>query len=522
MSGCAVKAMLSASTGRAKKPTVVIVHQIHDWAGRANQLKNPDLKYLGEPYLWKITSEGVRYKDSYASKNGEWIGASGIPNGRPINLFNGVDSLSATPAVFPRFANPFSDAAVAATKTAIAHIQTTDRASADKLSSILKTGGSDASIGLQFSRVFEDGKVGFAGSLSTSDGGQIPVRVLSGLPNPIWWPKQQVLDRVPGGATESPVLRTVVVDQPKDVVKCRKARKSAQQAFVPWTCGCGKVYKHGNISKRAVTHRSKCITPTPPNNPINHNIPYQHAKPRRPSPSDSEDDEDEEKSDEDAVNDVKEVESDDEGDIESNGGAEAAAKAGPDLGSSAEDAGKTPDGKADPDRSVSEGSRSVGRPKRKQAIECQQTMNGASKRRRKSASNAPSAVDGKASSPDAAALERCKGVETGLLCGVCKIELFDADECLECTSLSPACERQYHAACVQKVFGHLYPTLRMPQPRNSTWRSALMCAPRACLRPGSCLDRPFLPAATAGPTRISPMTPTAGRALILGNAIFVN
>ena len=49
-------------------------------------------------------------------------------------------------------------------------------------------------------------------------------------------------------------------------------------------------------------------------------------------------------------------------------------------------------------------------------------------------------------------LERCNGVDTGLLSGVCRIELFGADECLECTSLSPACERQSHAACVQRVF----------------------------------------------------------------------
>ncbi len=49
----------------------------------------------------------------------------------------------------------------------------------------------------------------------------------------------------------------------------------------------------------------------------------------------------------------------------------------------------------------------------------------------------------------AAALECYKGVET-------RIELFDADECLECTSLSPACERMYHSVCVQKVFGNSF------------------------------------------------------------------
>jgi hypothetical protein len=147
---------------------------------------------------------------------------------------------------------------------------------------------------------------------------------------------------------------------------------------------------------------------------------------------------------------------------------------------------KTPDGKADPDRSVMQGSSGVGRPKRKQAI-----VTEAVKRQR--ANCALSTVDEQESSPDAAALELWRAVDTGLLCEVCKKEVFDEDTCLECTSLSPACDRQYHAACVKKQFGHLYSTLIIPQPFESTWRCMVCsdmcatCVPAAKILPGQAL-----------------------------------
>ena len=81
---------------------------------------------------------------------------------------------------------------------------------------------------------------------------------------------------------------------------------------------------------------------------------------------------------------------------------------------------------------------------------------------------APQAPD----TPSTAALLLQEHVASGLVCGVCKVELFDTDECLECTSKVPDCERQYHATCVVTGFGKLYSQkeLKMPQPRQSKWR----------------------------------------------------
>ena len=64
----------------------------------------------------------------------------------------------------------------------------------------------------------------------------------------------------------------------------------------------------------------------------------------------------------------------------------------------------------------------------------------------------------------------------------------------------------------------------VPQPRNSTWRCMVCfdvcatCVPAAKILPG----RAFLRAVTAEPAHISPMTPTPGMSLVLGNVIFVN
>jgi len=69
----------------------------------------------------------------------------------------------------------------------------------------------------------------------------------------------------------------------------------------------------------------------------------------------------------------------------------------------------------------------------------------------------------------------------GLLCGVCQGEVKTSDARLECTSLRPNCEREYHHACVIGQFGHLYRTkeVAVPQTRDSRWRCMVcsdMCA----------------------------------------------
>jgi hypothetical protein len=93
--------------------------------------------------------------------------------------------------------------------------------------------------------------------------------------------------------------------------------------------------------------------------------------------------------------------------------------------------------------------------------------------------------------PEPTALKLRRGVASGLLCGICKFELFDTDACLECTSWQPRCERQYHVACVRAQFGHMYTgqQLQCPQPRKSTWRCmacsnvCATCVPAAWIKP---------------------------------------
>ncbi len=63
-------------------------------------------------------------------------------------------------------------------------------------------------------------------------------------------------------------------------------------------------------------------------------------------------------------------------------------------------------------------------------------------------------------------------VAAGVVCGVCKVEVKDSDMRLECTSLRPDCQREYHATCVVAKFRHLYRTkqLEVPQDEKSKWR----------------------------------------------------
>ena len=76
------------------------------------------------------------------------------------------------------------------------------------------------------------------------------------------------------------------------------------------------------------------------------------------------------------------------------------------------------------------------------------------------------------SDPSAAALQLRQEVEVGLRCGSCLVELVESDVCIECTSLQPDCQRQYHTACILTHYSHLYTRsqLRMPQPNKSKWR----------------------------------------------------
>jgi hypothetical protein len=78
-----------------------------------------------------------------------------------------------------------------------------------------------------------------------------------------------------------------------------------------------------------------------------------------------------------------------------------------------------------------------------------------------------------------------KQVASGMVCGVCKVELKDSDTRLECKSLRPACQRVYHATCVANKFRHLYHTkqLAVPQDVKAKWRCmacsdiCAVCAP---------------------------------------------
>ena len=271
--GDVVSAMLSASKS-GKPPIVVIVRDIHDWAARANAAKNPYLKHIRDPHAWKISPSspglhpGLLYKDSYKSR--DWLGADGVPDGRPVDLFIDNPTLSSRPSLFPRFRNPFSASVTAATQTAIKTIRPINPLCADKLASVLASGGSDSSLGLSYKREFKNGEIGFPGFLETSNGGPVKVRVLAGLPAELWgWSKSRArpasmpvigssISAVPAPVANKPAV--ILTDEPPTVErKARRGQGDGKSVF-PWICSCGKGYKSGLDSKRAVTHRARCVS----------------------------------------------------------------------------------------------------------------------------------------------------------------------------------------------------------------------------------------------------------------------
>jgi hypothetical protein len=255
--GDVVKAMLSASHG--KKPIVVIVRDIHDWSTNYNNVKNPHLKYLTDPHQWKLTPRqnsrpAVLYKDDYSSK--VWLGANGVPEGRPLELFDEKAQFPLShPVRMPRFANPFSDSVNNSTHLAIKQLQSLYPDSAKSITSVLNSGGSDESLGLRFTREFANGHVGFPGTLATSAGTLVQVRVLADLPAKLWgWRDARGSVSVVAPSITNAVAETKVIDRPQP----RKARVSqAKQAQrVSWVCACKKTYLSGEDSKRAKEHRS--------------------------------------------------------------------------------------------------------------------------------------------------------------------------------------------------------------------------------------------------------------------------
>ena len=113
-----------------------MLSQIHDWKARANAVKNPDLKYLGNPHVWQTApgcdgNVGIVYKDRHGvlycltvfvplvtllcSGSKHWYGANGVPNGRPVDLFATGAVIAERPDMVPRSTRPFSDSAIRGT-----------------------------------------------------------------------------------------------------------------------------------------------------------------------------------------------------------------------------------------------------------------------------------------------------------------------------------------------------------------------------------------------------------------------
>ena len=300
--GDVVEAM--GSIYHVNKPIFVLVHQIHDWTARANKVKNKNIKHYRDPHVWKLTREnctddncGFLYKDSY-SRGSAWLGANGEPNGRPVELYDRTKlPLSERPVRVQRLAEPFSNSTIASTEVAIKQLERADKKTATQLRDILDTKGDDRSIGLTFTRIFQDGKVGFPGTLSTSKGGTAEVRVLSGLPDPLWWTRRAesaTTSHVPS----SPQVTVRVTDAPMS-----KSNTSRSSAVSAWSCRCGKVYKYGYSCKSAVTHRAQRLSGCGPNTDNE-----MHSDEDTPSESYSEEDSLEE--------DLSEEESSEESDVE--------------------------------------------------------------------------------------------------------------------------------------------------------------------------------------------------------------
>ena len=109
----------------------------------------------------------------------------------------------------------------------------------------------------------------------------------------------------------------------------------------------------------------------------------------------------------------------------------------------------------------------------------------------------------------AAALQHQLQVASGVLCGVCKVEVFDDDEYFECTSFAPNCQRQYHAKCVLTGLATCMPLTRSRcrsrgTPCGDAWpvRISVRCV---CLPPRLSLARHFTAVASA---RLKPTNTT--------------
>ena len=426
--GDIVRAMLSASHG--KKPVVVIVRDIHDWTARANTCKNPHLKHLGSPHLWKCTRSsppGVMYKDSYTAT--EWLGADGIPNGRPVEVFaTGATYPENPPVLVSRFSNPFSVSAVASTKSAIRALRSKPK-TVEQLASVLSSGGSDSSLGLCYTRQYSRGTLGFPGTLTTSDGSLVPVRVLSGLPTPMWdWQTSTPTAAPPSVEYKS---EKVVTDRPP-----RRARASE------WKCpSCSKIYKRGRDSKRAIEHRVGCpVLGSPDSNSSNSND----------SDSDMNSMTDDEKdADANATNSGNSNDSDSDmnsmtDDTDDEKAANANAK---DTDAKDADGGDLCGAARAPSVSAAPSSKRVCK------REVEETME--------------KVFDAKADNTDL--LLRAQWMLDGDYCGICKEELFDTSRAYECTQ--SRCNRVFHSVCLLTRFGHIteYMKVDKSQEKESKW-----------------------------------------------------
>jgi hypothetical protein len=366
--GDVASAMIRSSCS-GKPPIVVIVRNIHDWAARANAAKNPHLKHVTEPHVWKIaptpgSHSGLLFKNNYNSH--EWLGADGVPDGRPVSLFADTSQLSTRPSVVPRFRDPFSSSVRTATETAIKQIGKTSPTCAANIAEVLASGGSDNSLGLKYNREFKDGQVGFPGSLSTSDGGEVAVRVLAGLPEVLWgWRKPRAAPEPSGSAAPAASISApaAITDEPPTVPrKARRARGEGKDVAA-WVCRCGKCYKAGIDSKRAVTHRSRCPAPNAQEKKCEEDGDERFD-------SDASEDGEEAEDDDGGDDEVDKEESDDEGD--------------PEDSISSEDTGELEE--TEQNRAL-QAARNMARPKRKPSVAkagASPQVDKAGKRRRKS------------------------------------------------------------------------------------------------------------------------------------------
>lgn len=252
--GDVVRALLSPFASHRKKPQIVIVRQVYNWTTRANAIKNPHLKNLGMPHQWKVEraesgDPGITYKDYYSSDE-EWMGADGVPGGRAVELFKpGRYADLQAPELVPQFPCPFSDAAVASTKVAIKQLMPHHPSEADRLRRLLNNGATnDRDLGLDYKREFQPGKIGFPGTLTTSNGISVSVRVLAGLPPAAQlWSFGKPEENCPEvSGPRAPLVNTRVQDARAQSVRGPR-----------WECACGKNYMTRDCS-RARKHAQSC------------------------------------------------------------------------------------------------------------------------------------------------------------------------------------------------------------------------------------------------------------------------